>query len=184
METSLIEDPEDAAIAVEFTIEPFPDPAKSADSGKPEFRDVEMVRIFIDKNTVWYGEVTDEHRERFAVRYAKWKKSKGVGISGTPLCEVSWLNRSTIASYNALNVFSVEQLANASDATLQDLGMGARANKEKARVYLKKASEDAADLKLAGENVKLKNELEYLKQELAELKASFPKPSTVKKRSK
>lgn len=91
--------------------------------------------------------------------------------SGTPLEDWPTLDVRQVADLKALNVHFVEQLAGASDATLQAIGMGARPLQAKAKAFLAAAAGQAPLDAMVEQNDQLKRQNELLAAQLAEMKA-------------
>lgn len=167
---------------------------RSAEEGRPVFDPVEMVEIVTpgDRLTSWIGEVQDKHRARFAKQYEDWKRGQQRAVSGTPLEEWPPLSVSRVAELKAQNILTVEEYAAVPDNVLQKLGMGARAERDKARAWLDEAKGHAANGALAAENAELKRRLEALEQQMltapqptqqVEPSAQHDEPSTQRDKS-
>lgn len=151
----------DAQLHVEFYTKD-----SGANEGKP------YVRIMSpgDKTNIIDQPMRDDHKERFPRQWLYFQMQQNEGAAqqiGTPLTE--WLkdapneiNRDQVAELNILKFVTVEQLALASDAQLQRVGMGGIGLREKARLYLNRKN-----------RVESNAELEQTKQQLAELQAQM-----------
>lgn len=141
--------------------------------GKPTFNEVEMVEILVpaDRNSAWYGRVTDEHRHvRFPKQYAAWKAGQEAPTTGTPLSQVAWLTRSQVEELAFNHVKTVEQLAELSDQGLQNaVRMGGHALREKAQRHLQTIAGAAPNEKLAAENAELKANMDVMKGQMDDL---------------
>jgi hypothetical protein len=82
-----------------------------------------------------------------------------------------------MAELQILKFQTVEQVATASDAQLQRVGMGATGLRDKARAYLLNKNQSESSSELA----KTRTELEELKEQMAELLAEKRKPGRPKK---
>jgi hypothetical protein len=112
----------------------------------------------------------DDHKERFPRQwlYYQMQQSEGAAAQiGTPLSQ--WnkdapdeINRDQIAELNILKFVTVEQLALASDAQLQRVGMGGIGLRDRARLYLNRKNRNETNA-----------ELEDTKKQLAELQAQM-----------
>lgn len=149
--------------------------AQSEKEGRPIFEDKEMVEIRVpgDKHLTWIGPVTEkmringqliDSRERWPEHYAAFKRGEQRAVTGTPL--EHWpnpgLTAARVAEYKAINILSVEELANVSDSALPKMGMGARELREQARAYIEKAKGAAADNAMARELADLRARLAAL----------------------
>lgn len=158
-----------------FFVHAEPDPIMSEKEGRPMFRDVEKVKLHFAGNpySVPVLEVNDEIRAQYKIQYDAFKKTGDMAIVGTPLKEWASLSVSRIAELNALNIFSVEHIANLDDLGIQRLGMGARELVAKAKAYLDSAKGNSPIEALATENVRQAEEIELLKRTVSELKTGL-----------
>ncbi len=160
-------------IFAQFSLEPVEQTFLSEKEGRPIFADKEFVRILIagDKHSEVFREATDNDRERFRDVYTRFKdgmKDRDQ-IVGTPLAQWPFLKPSQIREYEAINIFTVEQLASLSDAMKQRIGMGANEIVAAAAAYLGSAKDGAMAGALAAENERLKSDMEVLKKQVQEL---------------
>lgn len=144
--------------------------ALSEQEGRPIFDEKEMVKIEIpgDRNLTWIGVVDEKITNRFPAQYASFKRGDQRAASGTPLEQWPSPDMTTgqIASLKALNILSVEELANVTDAVLPKIGMKGRELREQARAYIQSAKDSAATNRLAQENAELRKRLEMLEQRI------------------
>ena len=156
-----------------FQLDAVEMPFLSSQAGRPIFEDREFIRIFIagDKNSEIYREVRDEDRERFVEVYDRFKR----GLkdedqnSGTPLAQWPIMKPREIKELQAVNLFTVEQVASVSDSVKQKLGMGANEIVAKARAWLNQANQGADLSKYMAENSRLKIDLEALQAQVQQL---------------
>jgi len=155
-------------IIPQFKIVAVVDKKKSDEAGRPIYRDVEWVDIYIagDKTTCHSTKVTDEHKHRWPQVYDAFKRGQEMATTGTPIEEWPILTVSQVAELKAINIFSVEDLASLSDTGLQKVGMGARALQAKAKAFIDSAKNGAETQKLASEMAKQAEEIAYLKSEI------------------
>jgi hypothetical protein len=90
------------------------------------------------------GDPTFDYSEAFPREFASFKKGEARVTIGTPLAEWSQMTRSRVAELNAMNIFTVEELADVQDGHLSKMGMGAREEREKAKTFIA-ASKGGAD---------------------------------------
>lgn len=96
-----------------------------------------------DKTQVWDQPATEDEKRRFPQHWLRYCMDAGnTGVMGTPLSD--WvrdqpevINDNQAQALFAMGFRSCEQLANASDAQLQRIGMGAAGLQQNARTYLK-----------------------------------------------
>lgn len=156
-----------------FFIEPVYNQRRSDEEGKPCFDEMERVKIVVagDRDNQTVLPVDDAVKMRFADQYHRWQANKQEKhIDGTPLKEWPLLSISQIAELEAINIFSVEQLAGVSDSNVTRIHSG-REWRSKAAAWLAKASDGASVTKLAAENERQRQDIEDLRKTVAELSA-------------
>jgi hypothetical protein len=154
-----------------FYIEPVPDEKATEAAGAVRMREQEMIRIHVagDMLNVHASPVLPEHKERFAVQYEAWKtKRVGRHIDGTPLKNWPMIPALRIAEFEAMGIFSVENLSDVSDINIVKLADG-RIWREKAKAWLDNAKDSGASVKLAAENERMKADIDDLRKQIAEL---------------
>jgi hypothetical protein len=147
--------------------------AKTAKEGRPIYDDVEVVEIRapgsrdvkvfpaqafsnwqIDPFTGLQRPVT--YAERFKSQYNQFKEHAAQTMSGTPLQFAPFLTEGRRAELRALNIYTVEALAQVDGQELKNLGYGGRDMKNQAEAYLAKAATAAPDMQLKIENEALR----------------------------
>lgn len=150
---------------VEFFTDAVENKRKSIDAGRPIFEDVEMVRVKIagdPKNTLvapanaqcGVDRETGEsitYKDRFPEHYRFFADRRADAVVGTPLSEVPWLTASKVAELKALNIMTVEALAQLDGTLLSRIGLGARELKNQATAWLDKAAGSASEAHFAAE---------------------------------
>lgn len=159
----------DAGMFVLFYMESIEDKEASLTEGRPIFRDHEFIKIMPpgDKNTVICEPVNDEYRMRWPNQYNAFKNQQIQVNDGTPLEEWPILRKSQVMMFKAVNVHTVEQLANVSDQNLPNLGMGSREFRDKAIAYIETAKTGAIPEAAQNEIAELKLQIEALKNQMA-----------------
>lgn len=150
---------------------------KSEQAGHPVFDDIEMVEILIpgDKNSIVSERVKDEHRNRWPKEYEAFKRGLEPVEDGAPLAEWPPLTPAQVANFASINIRTVEQLAGVNDNNLQALGMGGRQIREKARNWLEQAKGGEPLARVEAENEQLRQDLETVKAQLADVVSRLPK---------
>ncbi len=154
-----------AGLIVRFYMEAVDDDKATREAGRLVCRDEEYVEIRIPGDLdVQRHPVTDVDKQRFPEHYAAFKKSQPQEtVTGTPLTK--WPGSppaSRIREAAALDIHTVEQLAEVSDANLMRLGPGWREIRQKARDYIVAAKDTAVLFKLRAENDELRQRLSSL----------------------
>lgn len=174
---------DDSGLIVEFYLESEHQPARSREEGRPIFKDVPYIWIRFpgDRNREVKRRVDKSGRrgipdpERFPRQWAAFQNQQKQPQEGTPLEEWPPMTRSLALNYKGMNIFTVENLAAVPDAALGSMGHGAREMRDKAVTWLASAEDSAEVLQLRAENDALKNDVEMLKQQFAELSKENPK---------
>jgi len=176
---------------VEFFTDAIENPSLSAKEGRPIFEDKEFVRIRFagdQKNVLvapahMAGTVRDEmtnkpltYAQRFPKHYEAFKAGLAYIGGGTPIKEAPFLTEANRKELAALNIHTLEALAELDGAALARLGMGGRALKDKAIAFIAKASGSADVTRLAGENAAMKEQIEAMQRQMAELMQKKPVP--------
>lgn len=148
--------------------------AESEASGHPVFKDVEMVEIFIpgDAKSQPCHKVRDHHIKRWPAQYASFKNGLAQRLNGTPLEQWPGLTVGQIATFNACEIRTVEDLANLSDGQMDGIGMGAREIRARAAAWLEQAQGGAAAERLAAENARKDDQIAELRRQMDELKTA------------
>ena len=151
---------------------------------KAPYKDTPFVRIMVpgDKYNIIEQPVRDDHKERFPRQWLHYQmqNSEGGPVIGTTL--QNWhLDRpeeftdSQMAELQILKFQTVEQVATASDAQLQRVGMGAVGLREKARAHLLRRNQSESSFELEQTRSELKELQEQMKALMSEKTRGRPK---------
>lgn len=164
----------DDNLVVRFYDEPVYMAAKSEAAGRPIYSQVTMVSIIpagTNKQEV-VRKARQEDKERFARAWTAYEKQHTTAdVEGTLVENWPPLNRAQVAMLKHLNIFTVESLANLSEAFLSNLGPGGRDLIAMAKAYLDTAADNAVAQHMAAENQRLHTEISDLKGQLNALGA-------------
>lgn len=169
---------------VRFYAKPKLNKVKSAEVGRPIYDEVETVEVIVagDKHfrphfpahepTVTFDTTTQQEdrrtwAERYPEEYKAYKLQGHQSITGTPLEAWPILGRAQVAELKALDIFTVEQIADMNDRNRHVLGASARQLIAKAQAYIAQARDTATPQRLAAENEELRAEIERLKAQPA-----------------
>ena len=155
-----------------FFSDPVEQSGLSAEQGRPVFKDVDMVGITNPGSRdeiVVSAEKKAKTDEYIAWAYAKWKKTQEQVVDGTPVETVPFLSKAVVLELKAINIHSLENLAEAPEPAIQRM-MGLRELKKKAQAYLA-AAKDTAILS------KMQHELNQRDQTIAAMKAQMDQMS-------
>lgn len=172
----------DNKLYVTFYVRAVMNNFQSSEQGRPIFDEKEYIRIIVpgDSKTTVDCPVTDEFRARFAKQYELFKRGKEQAVSGTPLEVWPQLTVGLVAELKAMNISTVEQLADLDDVRAQRI-MGHFELRRRARAFLDAAQGEAANNKMAAELEKRDDEINQLKAQMAELlKAQASKQTSAK----
>lgn len=169
---------------IEFYLEAMPDAAASRDAGRPMFKDVEMVSIklvgdpannlvarahekfqFVSDPRDAAGGRYITYAERYPDHYSAFLRDAQAAEEGTPLEHLPFMTKSQIAEFKAQNIRTVEGLAGLADRLLK--GMGWRAMREQAKVWIEEADKMAAVTRVNAENDGLRARLAALEAKIA-----------------
>jgi hypothetical protein len=132
----------DAQLVATFLLKGFQNDAKTTKAGRPIYDDIEIceirvpgsreVKVFPATEFSHWGDNIDgrqvkvTYAERFARQYRQFKEHAAQTKSGTPLEHAPFLTDGKRAELRALNVYTVEQLAEIEGAELKNLGTNGR----------------------------------------------------------
>lgn len=134
------------------------------------FINVEFVSILTpgDTKSVPRHKVTESLRQQYAYHYDLWKRGLAVSPVGTPLEMWSILTPAQVHELKASNIFTVEQLAEVSDANLNRLPLGT-VLRQQARDYLESKKDTDLLAMRTAENQALRDGQAMLQKHLDEL---------------
>lgn len=169
----------DDLLWVQFKVVAVPDNYNSQSQGKPAFIDEIWIEIRTPGQALNIIErpMMEEDKRRFPRQWAWFQQTHqddGQNV-GTPLTQWPLLRPSQIESMKALKFYTVEQLAFASDQQIQALGMAGGmaplALRERAKLYLESAKDNALAVKQAEEIKKRDQTITDLMARLEKLEA-------------
>lgn len=130
--------------------------------------EIECVEIIVpgDTKTVSIRKVTEKERQMFIPEYEAFKKGEGFEIEGTRLS--LWLGKDDprIPELHYHKVMTVEQLANITDTQVQGMGMGFRALRDQANMFVAQRTGPEA---MMAQNENLQAQLKVLQAQMAAL---------------
>lgn len=133
----------DEGLHINFFLEAIESPLESAETGRPVFKDMEMIEIRIpgDEKTIIKTHADEEYKWRFPDEYGAFKANVTLPETGTPLTQWGVLSPSQVAQLQAVNVRTVEALAGLADGNAQF--MGSNELRAKAKAFLKATADTA-----------------------------------------
>lgn len=165
----------DQTLGVKFYSKPLQDNFRSEQEGRPIFIDVDMVRITTpgDPLSIIDTIATDHYKGRFRRQWEFYKSNKEgdqLTAGRTPLSSWSRLSAAQVEELRHMKFYSVEDVAGASDAALQNVGMiagmGGSAFRDAAQAYLRVAKDASAV-------IHAQQEAAALRAEMAEMRAQM-----------
>jgi hypothetical protein len=166
----------DNTLTVIFYTKPIQNQFRTESEGRPIFDDCDMVRITTpgDQLNIIDTFATPHYQKRFP-RQWDFYKSKREGdqrlVGRTPLSAWSQLTPAQVEELRHLKFFSVEDVANASDIALQNLGMvggmGGHAFRDAAQAYLRVAKDASALNHANQEMAAMRAEMEQMRQQMS-----------------
>lgn len=166
----------DEGLYVEFEKVAIQNNFKSEKEGRPIFEEVDFVNIIFpgDKTkkivrpvNLEGNSVTPSDPARFPRQWAAFQAQEEQSVSGTPITEWPPITKSQAAELKAMNIHTVEALANLPDSAINFFG--ARNLREKADLWLKSAKDGSVVTAMQADNENLKSDIEMLKQQIKEL---------------
>ena len=172
----------ETGIIPEFSIRAVQNMFKSNEEGRPIYDEIEWINIRVagDRNMEVSRKVNETDKIRFAAYYTAFQAGEKMSVSGTPLEHWPAISRGQVAELKHLNIATVEALAQISDQGIANIGMGGREMVVKAQAYLEAAKTTAIPQHLAAENERMKNDMEMLKRQIAEMGAATKDYSELK----
>jgi len=175
---------------IEFKIMPVEDRQKSEAAGRMMMKDEEFMFIStrggkdVHKKAVPAPKLSNgnpnpvyvEFMDRFGRQYEHWKRGQEIPVEGTDLRNFPLLSPAQIENCRVYNIYSVEQLAEATEEALKNIGMGSRKLKMTAQRWLEFGDSGGKSVaridSLESENATLKDQLEQLVQKVDEMEAN------------
>lgn len=160
----------DERLAIRFFTKAKQNTEKSQEAGRPIFMEVDYIQIMIpgDRNQTIVRPVTDQDKERFTKQYEHWKQHQNNdAVIGTPLEAWNKLSLAQIEEFRYFGVRSIEQMADLRDDVCQKMP-GAVDLKQKAKLFLQIAQNEAPMRKVQAELDRRDNEIETLKNAIAD----------------
>ncbi len=112
----------------------------------------------------------EEDKQEYPQEWAAFQAKREQQIPGTPLAVVPWLSRTQIAEYNALGIYTVEQLATLPESVAHRI-MGFHEIRRKAENFLKAAQNSAHQEELEARAKRDEEEKATLRADKAALEA-------------
>jgi hypothetical protein len=146
--------------------------------GRAIFEDREFVEIICpgQMKSIPIEPVNEDHKARWPAQYKAFKDGLAMPDEGTPLEQWPLMTPAQVQNFKAANIRTVEQMAGLDDSVLQNIGLGGREIRQRARDFLESAASSAplererarADA-AEGEVALLKNQMQDLMDRVAQM---------------
>lgn len=170
----------DRALSVLFYSKAIQNAFRSTAEGRPIFDDTDMVKIMLpgdDKNIIDTF-AREDHKARWPRQWAHYENKRPGDqrlVGKTPLEHWQRLTPAQSEELRAMKFFAVDDIANASDAAIQRIGMAAgmapHAFREAAQRFLAMAAGEAAESKTADALKATQDENAKLRADMAAMQA-------------
>ena len=156
----------------------------SQQAGRPVHDPVDMIKlIHPGERDVHILEVREEHKFQFPRQWAAYEAGRSKEAqSGTPIETLYPNEPEMVKQFQALHIFTAEQMAGLTEPGIMRLGMGGRAHVERAQKFLEHASKMAGASKLQAEldaereqREALQEQVERMERQLAALAEARPR---------
>lgn len=175
----------DSRLNVKFYQRAVQNEFKSTLEGRPimEMRDFILIEVPGNQTLSIDTFAADEDKKRFPIEWARYQNEKTDGdVEGTLLNDWPVLSAATAAELKHFKFYTVEQIASASDAQLNTIGMAAGmspfALRDKAKAFLSSAKDTALVQQQADELSKRDEIIARMQAQIAELATQANKPKT------
>jgi hypothetical protein len=132
-----------------------------------EYRDYLMVICPGQPKSEVHREVKEQDKREYAGEWNAYKAGKEQRISGTPIELLPGLDKGRADSLKTVYIYTIEQLAEASEPAMRAIGMGAMELVNRAKAYMQKNTAEVSALK--AENQELRGMLETLRAQVEAL---------------
>jgi hypothetical protein len=174
---------------IEFFIDSEEDRVKSLENGRLTMRDVDMVRVrqrgskdYVEKPVAGWlkemraysdeGHQPAEWADLYEAAYKKWKAGEDGPVKGFDLRNWGGINKAQVENLRSMGILSVEEVAEMNESTMNRIGMGSRALKNRAMEWVRSMAgkintEEVAQLR--GTVEAQNQQIEDLRQQIAKL---------------
>lgn len=161
-------------VLVQFRMESRKAGAESRKKGRPVYVDLPVVDITNpnDQMSRVVRAATDQDKIKYRKAWTAFVNEQGAdGVSGTPLREWRGVTRAQAHEAAYFKVLTVEQLADAGEDVIAELGPEWYALRKDAALYIQDSDAGASAKAAAEENADLRKQLEEMQRLLAEKSA-------------
>lgn len=157
---------DDNDVPVRFFQKAVQNKFRSKQENRPIFEDKDFIRIFyVGSRDYLDREATEQDKRRFSRQWEAYQKQEKHSWQGTPLASYPGMTEAMKNTLEYYHVYTVEGLVSSSDATLDQVGMGARELQKNAKAWVEHAKENKED----EEKKQMREQIEKLTNTVAEL---------------
>ena len=135
-----------------------------------EIQAVEMVEVLIagDTKNAPVEKVTDSHRAKWPMHYEAFKAEEEFIDDGTPLTAWGAIDGGAARTLMAMNIMTVEQLADISDAHCGTM-TGGRTLRDKAKQYVEITTKNTEINRVLAEKAQMQQQMDSLQRQMSEM---------------
>lgn len=150
---------------------------KSLEAGRPIFDTQEYIRIIIpgDNLNSPVRLIKESDKVVYAEAYQRFKNEEAMAFDGTPVDAWPRLELKQVYALKAQGFFTVESIANVTDANLNKLGLGAMMLRDMAKAYIEAAKNGGNAERLVAENAQLRTDMSTMARTIDDLKQLIEK---------
>lgn len=134
-----------------FHQKPVQNPRKTEIEGRPIFDMIDYVEIMVpgQSKTHIIRKVTEEDKQRWPTKWVAYQSNKEAQqpLEGTPIEQWAYLTPARAMEMKAINILTIEDLANLSDTGIQSLGMGGLELRKRAQQHLRPEGDVVKELR-------------------------------------
>ena len=138
-------------------------------ANRPTYTECDFLRMTFpgDRSKIYDQPVRNADKRRFPAEWAAYQEGNAT-LSGTPLSAWSALSGPDVRKFEALNIRTVEALAEVTDGNISGLGLGGAEARKAARLFIMECE--------AAKPQAVSDEVAELRAQIAELTAQQDKP--------
>jgi hypothetical protein len=145
---------------------------KSDDAGVPQYREIDMIKIWVGERDFVCQPVEERHKQLYPQQWAAFCSGKDQPLEGTPLSECPIIPRTIAESLTHLQLRTVEQLVDCPDGRYKKVPE-ADQYRAKCKRWLEVAKKQAETTKIMKENEEMKIQIEMLRQEMEKMSKKY-----------
>ena len=165
----------DRGMACWFYYKDVPNPAKSAEKGRPVHENRIYVRIAPpgERLNVVEREATEQDKQRFPLQWEQFRRRKTQQPEGMPIELLYPDNPATAGTLRAHGIQTVEQCAELSGHAIENIGMGAQTWVNYAKRVLSQSERQAGETRMRRELDQRDREIKMLKGNVKQLQSQI-----------